>query len=109
MTKTLPPFKSALGLATMLALCVCGTLAQARTFRSADVHAKDYPTNKAVVYMGEELKKASNGKDSVKVFSDSALGSEKDNIEQVKIGALDMVRSNAVSYTHLTLPTILRV
>jgi len=98
MTKTLPPFKSALGLATMLALCVCGTLAQARTFRSADVHAKDYPTNKAVVYMGEELKKSSNGKDSVKVFSDSALGSEKDTIEQVKIGALDMVRSNVSAF-----------
>jgi tripartite ATP-independent transporter DctP family solute receptor len=64
----------------------------AREFRSADVHAKDFPTNMAVAYMGQELSKATGGKDSVKVFGDSMLGSEKDTVEQVKIGALDMVR-----------------
>ena len=30
------------------------TTTMARTFRSADVHAKDYPTNLAVKYMGDE-------------------------------------------------------
>lgn len=72
-------------------------VAQAREFRSADFHAKDYPTNQAVRYMGEQLAKATGGKDSVKVFSNGSLGTEKDTIEQVKIGALDMVRvSSAV-------------
>jgi tripartite ATP-independent transporter DctP family solute receptor len=71
--------------------------AHARTFRSADFHAKDYPTNQAVAFMGEELSKATSGKDTIKVFSNGALGSEKDTVEQVKIGALDMVRvSSAV-------------
>ncbi len=71
--------------------------ARARTFRSADFHAKDYPTNQAVTFMGEELSRATNGKDTIKVFSNGALGSEKDTVEQVKIGALDMVRvSSAV-------------
>lgn len=72
--------------------------ASARTFRSADVHAKDFPTNKAVLFMGEELSKATGGKDNIKVFGDSALGSEKDTIEQVKIGALDMVRVNFAAF-----------
>ena len=71
--------------------------ADARTFRCAEVHAKDYPTNQALAHMSQQLSAATNGKDSVKVFADGALGSEKDTVEQVKIGALDMVRvSSAV-------------
>jgi tripartite ATP-independent transporter DctP family solute receptor len=80
------------------ALCVIGAGAQARDFRSADVHAKDYPTNMAVKYMGDQLSKATGGKDNIKVFGDSALGSEKDTVEQVKIGALDMVRVSTAAF-----------
>ena len=72
--------------------------AMARNFRSADVHAKDFPTNLAVKFMGDELSKATGGKDNIKVFGDSSLGSEKDTVEQVKIGALDMVRVNSASF-----------
>ena len=74
------------------------TVASARTFRSADVHAKDFPTNKAVQHMGDDLTRATGGKDSIKIFGDSALGSEKDTVEQVKIGALDMVRVSSASF-----------
>ena len=55
-----------------------GSAAIARDFRSADVHPKDYPTVKAVVYAGDLVKKATDGKYGIKVFGDSALGSEKD-------------------------------
>jgi tripartite ATP-independent transporter DctP family solute receptor len=72
--------------------------AGARDFRSADVHAKDFPTNMAVKYMGEQLSKATGGKDNIKIFGDSALGSEKDTVEQVKIGAIDMVRVSSASF-----------
>jgi tripartite ATP-independent transporter DctP family solute receptor len=88
-------------LTALVGVCVLAFAAgsaNARTFRSADVHNKDFPTNKAVAFMGEELSKASGGKDSIKVFGDSALGSEKDTIEQVKIGALDMVRVNFAAF-----------
>src|SRR4051794_14247404 len=37
------------------ALALASFTAEARTFRSADVHNKDFPTNKAVAYMGDEL------------------------------------------------------
>ncbi|MBC7377311.1 MAG: TRAP transporter substrate-binding protein [Burkholderiaceae bacterium] len=70
----------------------------ARDFRSADVHAKDFPTNLAVKHMGDELSKATGGKYNIKVFGDSSLGSEKDTIEQVKIGALDMVRVSSAAF-----------
>lgn len=86
-----------LGLVAAACIALCGT-ASARDFRSADVHAKDYPTNMAVKYMGEQLSRATGGKDNIKVFGDSALGSEKDTVEQVKIGALDMVRVSTAAF-----------
>jgi tripartite ATP-independent transporter DctP family solute receptor len=86
------------GLIVLTLFAVTATTAMARTFRSADVHSKEFPTNQAVKYMGDELSKATGGKDNIKVFADSSLGSEKDTVEQVKIGALDMVRVNTAAF-----------
>ena len=88
-------------------VAVSASAAMARTFRSADVHNKDYPTNLAVLKMGEELSKATGGKDNVKVFGDSALGSEKDTVEQVKLGALDMVRVNTSAFHGIVAETMI--
>lgn len=81
-----------------LLLALLGTAAlaaQAAEFRSADTHnADDYPTVAAVRFMGEELNKLSSGKHKIKVFNKKALGEEKETIDQVKIGALDMTRVN---------------
>ncbi len=69
--------------------------AQAVEFRSADTHnADDYPTVAAVRFMSEELSKLSGGKHKIKVFNKKALGEEKETIDQVKIGALDLTRVN---------------
>jgi tripartite ATP-independent transporter DctP family solute receptor len=69
--------------------------AQAIEFRSADVHnSDDYPTVAAVKHMSELLDKRSNGKYKIKVFNKGALGSEKETLDQVKIGALEMNRVN---------------
>jgi tripartite ATP-independent transporter DctP family solute receptor len=90
-----PPLR-ALALAAAFALACTG--AHAREFRSADIHVKDYPTTLAVKYMGDELARSTGGRDQIKVFADGALGSEKDTVEQVKIGALDMVRVNTAAF-----------
>lgn len=77
-----------------LALSVAGT-AQALEFRSADVHnADDYPTVAAVRHMSDLLAQKSGGKYKIKVFNKGALGTEKETIDQVKIGALDLTRVN---------------
>ena len=69
--------------------------ANARELRSADVHnADDYPTVAAVKYMSELLSRNSKGAYTIKVFNKGALGSEKETIDQVKIGALDFTRVN---------------
>ncbi len=84
-------FKSSLVAAAAL-LCFG---AKATEFRSADVHnSDDYPTVVAVKHMSTVLEKLSGGKHKIKVFNKGALGSEKETIDQVKIGALDMVRVN---------------
>jgi tripartite ATP-independent transporter DctP family solute receptor len=94
------PFRTILPMAVFagLALTALATITQAATFRSADVHSKDFPTNLAVKYMGEQLSNATGGKDKIKIFGDSALGSEKDTVEQVKIGAIDMVRVSTETF-----------
>jgi tripartite ATP-independent transporter DctP family solute receptor len=69
--------------------------AQAAEFRSADIHnSDDYPTVAAVKYMSQLLEKSSGGKHKIKVFNKGALGTEKETIDQVKIGALEMTRVN---------------
>ena len=82
--------KPLLALVALLALLALS--AQATEFRSADIHPDDYPTVQAVRFMGQELAKLSGGKHSIKVFSKSVLGSEKDTLEQVKLGAIAMTR-----------------
>jgi len=92
------PLKTLTRLMLIGALALTSATSMARTFRSAEVHAKDFPTNQAVMHMSEDLSKATGGKDSIKIFADSSLGSEKDTVEQVKIGALDMVRVSSASF-----------
>ncbi|KQW00779.1 TRAP transporter substrate-binding protein [Rhizobacter sp. Root1221] len=63
--------------------------------RSADVHNSDeYPTVAAVRHMSETLDKQSGGRYKIKVFNKGALGNEKETLDQVKIGALEMNRVN---------------
>ena len=73
-------------------LALAGLGAQAAEFRSSDIHPDDYPTVLAVRHMGELLAKSTNGRHTIKVFAKSALGNEKDTIEQTKLGALAMTR-----------------
>ncbi len=73
-------------------LLLMSASADARDFRSSDVHPADYPTVMAVKKMGAILKETSNGRLGVRVYPSGSLGTEKDNIEQLKIGGLDMMR-----------------
>ena len=64
----------------------------AKEFRSSDVHPEDYPTVMAVKYMSDIIKQKTGGKDSIKVYTMSQLGSEKDTIEQTQTGVIDLNR-----------------
>ncbi len=80
---------------------VCCTLAflatpqaGAREFRVADTQAADYPTVRAVIYMGRLIEQRTGGRHTLRVFHSRQLGEEKETIEQTRVGAIDLNRTN---------------
>lgn len=90
-------------------LALAATSAQAREFRSTDIQPGDYPTVEAVREMGRLLAERSNGRLGVKVYPNGALGQERDMIEQVKIGGLDMMRINSAGLNNFVPETIVPI
>jgi len=78
----------------------------AKEFRSADVHPEDYPTVMAVKQMSETVKKRTGGKHSIRIYTGTQLGGEKDTIEQTKLGALDLVRINSAPMNNIVPETL---
>ena len=85
--------------ATVMAASI--PVVQARDFRAAEVHPNDYPTVLYLNRCGEIINKKTNGKYNIKVFGNSALGSEADAIEQVKIGAIEMARVGSAAFNNV--------
>jgi tripartite ATP-independent transporter DctP family solute receptor len=54
-----------------------------------------HPVHKAMVLLGEELKKESNGKLTLEIYPSEQLGSERQCLELLQIGSLDMTKVSA--------------
>lgn len=99
---------------------IAGLLAAGSVFalelKSADVHnADEYPTVAAVRHLGQVLSRSSGGALSVKVFNKGALGTEKETLDQAKLGALAMTRVHGAALASMcpkslvpTLPFVFR-
>jgi hypothetical protein len=87
------------GIAALVAMLLSGSALAADKFqlRAADYWDDQYPTVKGLKRMGELLSERTNGRSTLKVFSSGGLGTEKETLEQVKIGALDLVRVNIIA------------
>ncbi len=72
----------------------CATLssASALVIKSSDVHPMGYPTTDAIEYMGDLLSAWTGGRITIKIFHSMQLGGEKEALEQVQVGALEMTR-----------------
>lgn len=81
---------SAIAVGAMVALSA--NVSIARDFRAADNQPAGYPTSEAMRFMGERIAAYTNNRYNIKVYPNSALGSGKDTMEQVKLGSLDMTR-----------------
>jgi tripartite ATP-independent transporter DctP family solute receptor len=66
----------------------------AREFRAADTQSEDYPTVQALIYMGRLIAERSGGRHAIRVFHSHQLGEEKETIEQTRVGAIDLNRTN---------------
>src|SRR6476659_7297186 len=76
--------------AVLVALCSAG----AREFRVADTQAEDYPTVLALQFMARVVEERSGGRHRIRVFHSRQLGEEKETIEQTRVGAIDLNRTN---------------
>ena len=73
----------------------------------ADAHPGDYPTVRAVEFMGRYLSQRTDGRLDIKVFAGGQLGSETDTLEITSFGGIDLNRVNFAplnSIEPMTLP-----
>jgi len=85
---------SKLFVAMLLSVGFMGTAVaqQKLELKVSEIWGDDYPNTKALRLMGESLAKSTDGRLTMKVYSNGTLGTEKEVIEQVKLGALAMAR-----------------
>jgi tripartite ATP-independent transporter DctP family solute receptor len=79
--------KTLAALAAALAFC-----AHAQTLKASDTHPPGYPTVVAVENMGKKLEAATQGRIKLQMFASGVLGSEKEVVEQVQLGAIQIAR-----------------
>jgi tripartite ATP-independent transporter DctP family solute receptor len=82
-----------------LALCIALLIAWpggtgAREFRVADTQTADYPTVQALQFMAQIIEERTAGRHRLRVFHSRQLGEEKETIEQTRVGAIDLNRTN---------------
>lgn len=82
---------AALWIAALVALPAAGG---AREFRAADTQSEDYPTVQALLFMARLVEERTGGRHYIRVFHSRQLGEEKDTIEQTRVGAIDLNRTN---------------
>lgn len=73
----------------------------------ADAHPGDYPTVRAVEFMGRYLAEKTGGRLGIKVFAGGQLGNETDTLEITSFGGIDLNRVNFAplnSIEPMTLP-----
>ena len=81
-------------LVVALCLTAASTGVFAREFRASDTQNEEYPTVQALRYMGSLVSERSGGRLQIKVFHSRQLGEEKETIEQTRVGAIDLNRTN---------------
>ena len=79
---------ASLALAAMLPLSAYAQM----VLKSHDTHPAGYPTVVAVENFGKKLEAATQGRIKVQMFPGAVLGQEKEAVEQVQLGAIQMAR-----------------
>ncbi len=81
-------------LAVALLCTAVSVSAFAREFRTADTQNEDYPTVQALNYMDRLIAERTGGRHRIVVFHSRQLGEEKETLEQTRVGAIDLNRTN---------------
>ena len=73
----------------------CEQLSTTKIIRLGHGLNTSHSVHKAMVYMGEQLELKSNGKIKLQIYPSQQLGTERQCLELLQIGALDMTKSSA--------------
>ncbi|RWP85312.1 MAG: TRAP transporter substrate-binding protein [Mesorhizobium sp.] len=94
-------FSRLTGAALLAAALMAGTARAQTVLRSSDTHPDGYPTVEAVKYFGELVKERTAGRYAVELYHSAQLGEEKDTIEQVRTGVIDLNRISMAPFNGL--------
>lgn len=83
-----------------------GAAAAQTVLKSSDTHPDGFPTVEGVKYFGELLKERTQGRYSVEVYHSAQLGEEKDTIEQVRSGVIELNRVSMAPFNGTVKETI---
>ncbi len=98
---------SRLAAATLTAASLTiGTAAAQTVLKSSDTHPDGYPTVEGVEYFGELVKERTAGRYSIEVYHSAQLGEEKDTIEQVRSGVIELNRVSMAPFNGTVKETI---
>lgn len=67
--------------------------AHALNLRMSNAHTANQPTSIALKEMAQHIHSKTNGEINITVFTDGVLGTEQENINQIRAGILDIVRT----------------
>lgn len=70
----------------------CTQITNTRTLKLAHGLDMNHSVHKAMVFMGEELEKRSGGKMTLEIYPNQQLGTERQCLELLQIGSLDMTK-----------------
>ncbi len=109
------PKKRRLTIAISSLVMLLASGAHAKVLKVAEVQPAGYPTVVALQHMGDKLKEATQGRLELKVYAGGVLGDEDQTLQQVQLGAIDMIRVSLAPVTTLapetsvlTLPYVFR-
>ncbi|KAJ55981.1 TRAP transporter [Actibacterium mucosum KCTC 23349] len=99
--------------AAMVSVLALTGAASAKTLRLNHNNPEDHPLHKSMEFMAERVEELTNGDLKIRIFANAQLGTQRESMELMQNGALDMARSNASeleafeeSYGALNLPYI---
>ncbi|MEM1257671.1 MAG: TRAP transporter substrate-binding protein [Bacteroidota bacterium] len=99
----------------VIVLVSCGADQRKKVLRLAHGLDTNHPVHLAMVRLGEELHKTSEGKLEVKIYPSGQLGAERECLELLQIGSLDITKVSAAvlenfvpEYKVLSIPYLFR-
>ncbi|WP_028865508.1 TRAP transporter substrate-binding protein [Psychromonas aquimarina] len=87
----------------------------ATTFKLSHNHNRDHAVHKAMTEMAKEVRELTDGEVRIRIYPDAQLGTQRESMELMQNGALDMVKTNAAEleafssdYSAFNLPYLFR-